>query len=1638
MKRYIAEVVTVLLLAVFPLAAAAQGDFFALEPVWSSNPMNATSSVALGDVDGDGDLDLVFANATNHSIALYESTDDGVSLDPVWSLTTSVATNSVALGDIDGDGDLDLVCGNGTDSQGQSNTAYENTGGVFSTSPMWSSVPDNFTTGVALGDIDGDGDLDLVCGNYGDGNTVYENTGATFSTSPLWLSATANMTMSVALGDVDGDGDLDLVCGNAGQSNTTYENTGGIFSATPVWSSDALGSTRSLALGDIDGDGDLDLVCGNGIESNTVYANAGTWFTALPVWRSDPAKQTSAVALGDIDGDGDLDLVCGNTGSDSNTVYDNTGDGFSTLPVWLAESRNGTACVALGDIDRDGDLDLVCGNDGANTVYEHEGFRFPGLPQWSSDDTSNHTGGMVAADIDGDGDVDVVCGNYGEANTVYENVDDVLSASPTKWSSMLTNKTIGIDLGDIDGDGDLDLACGNYDQSNTVYENTGGTFTEFPAWSSTTRYNTYDVALGDVDGDGDLDLVGGNWRGKNTLYRNAGGTIFGLSTSPVWKSQIGYPTFCITLADIDGDGDLDLVCGNQSQRNNIYENTGRTFTTTPVWQSDERNDTYAVFLGDIDGDGDPDLLCGNAEQPNTIYENIGGVLSTSPVWWSDEINLTRYAALADMDGDGDLDIVCGNWKGGNAIYENTGGAISDLPTSPMWVSTPMLQTWGGDLADIDRDGDIDMLFGNFGNENTVYYGTRNPAFAGDPLAPTNHLANNGAFIRPVGARATETNRYTVNFQVHDVESDNVWVVADYQFEGGVWRPVDLVGGGNRVGPLVTTPGGVIYSMTWDISSVPFELGEVVLRLRSVEIPNRVSVIQHASPYRLQVGSVVPIRPAVSTSPDDLSYLGVTVGDTASLDLVVSNVGTDDLTVTAIELPSAEMLVTGTTPFTLTPGDSETLTVSVAPRVETHIAGYLRVMSDDPFTPVDSVQVITQILQLQFSSELLSAADSLPLGEAVSVRVNPAPLVHIERGEVFHRPSGQAGFSQSVPLVPDGSVFVATIPGEHVTEAGLDYYVEVENSGLFATDPAAAPDSFYTRPVAGPEGIASNPVPNSGDDFLMDTEVTVQALLPQGAEFVWGSLYYRGGGAAAFTQTDLQLGSTIPEAAIPAGIVGATGVEYWIEVHTLQRHLTDPPHDPAMHPRTIAVTVPDLVESQQHPGWSFRIMSVPLQFDGDFTGTVEALLSDQPEFGPYDQGRWKCWAYLSETNAYVELNDPASEDLFHPQPGRAWWLISREDHRVSTAPVTGMSVPTDGPYGIELAADSWSMVGCPFAFAVSWDSIQVDSLTMAEAIRDGVIGQPWGWDNDWFTDIDAVDPFDGCWVYNFTDHPVTLWVPPVEATQTQATPVLARDAESDGWRLTLAATTAGVSDRLNTVGMSSSARPGLDQYDRVEPPSLPNGGLALYFLRSDNARRYAADVRPLPDDGGELGAVWAFDVAKQFSSEGGGDEVIIAFDGLDDVPGDARIVLVDRKLDRHFPITEGEDYRFYLGHRDYVKSHDEARFRLIVGTESFVRSAAAEMVDLPTKTALYQNYPNPFNPATVIRYEVAEAGEVTIRIYNVRGALVKTLYDGHRKPGRYEVGWNGENRRGEPVSSGVYFYRMETPGFVDTRKIVLLR
>jgi len=95
--------------------------------------------------------------------------------------------------------------------------------------------------------------------------------------------------------------------------------------------------------------------------------------------------------------------------------------------------------------------------------------------------------------------------------------------------------------------------------------------------------------------------------------------------------------------------------------------------------------------------------------------------------------------------------------------------------------------------------------------------------------------------------------------------------------------------------------------------------------------------------------------------------------------------------------------------------------------------------------------------------------------------------------------------------------------------------------------------------------------------------------------------------------------------------------------------------------------------------------------------------------------------------------------------------------------------------------------------------------------------------------------------------------------------------------------------------------------------------------------------------------------------------------------------------------------------------------------------------LPARSALHQNVPNPFNPATTIRYDLAGDGHVTLRIYDVAGRVVRVLRDGAVEPaGRHEVTWDGRDQTGAAVASGVYFYRLETGGHIETRRMVLLK
>ena len=94
--------------------------------------------------------------------------------------------------------------------------------------------------------------------------------------------------------------------------------------------------------------------------------------------------------------------------------------------------------------------------------------------------------------------------------------------------------------------------------------------------------------------------------------------------------------------------------------------------------------------------------------------------------------------------------------------------------------------------------------------------------------------------------------------------------------------------------------------------------------------------------------------------------------------------------------------------------------------------------------------------------------------------------------------------------------------------------------------------------------------------------------------------------------------------------------------------------------------------------------------------------------------------------------------------------------------------------------------------------------------------------------------------------------------------------------------------------------------------------------------------------------------------------------------------------------------------------------------------------LPDVFALHNNYPNPFNPVTNITYDIPEVAQVVLEIYNITGQKVRTLAQGQHEPGRYRIQWNATNDLGQPLSSGMYIYRIQAGSFVSVKKLILMK
>ncbi len=476
------------------------------------------------------------------------------------------------------------------------------------------------------------------------------------------------------------DGNIDIYVADADGNNPRRLTDNPRKDLFPAWSPDGekiafmagQGGTRQLYVMDADGSNQRQVTEQGAVSEDPAWSPDGDWI----VFQSNRDGNYEIYTLNleqELQGGDEISVqrltntVRGDywaswrpgASSGSNAiVFEKSPQVFPSVPTWK---------IGLDDFDADGDLDAVFANGQRNLsqIWLNDG---RGIFIDTGQELGRYGHGVDTGDVDGDGDPDIIISTHTdlptrvylyEGKAVFQEMEGAFDA----------NIGFSVDLFDLDKDGDLD-AVGEDIQSVNIYLNDGlGKFTKSDLTFPLT------TAWGDLDSDGDIDvLIKEEGIGYSVQLNDGQGnfTRYWACEEPE-AMNIG----AMALNDVDGDGDLDAIITNGHHRTNsypvqIYLNGGTgQFTDSGQRLNAVRN--AGVSLGDLDGDGDPDLVLADFEEPCQIWLNDGNGVFTDSGFRFGGDQFYRHIHLADLDGDSDLDIFLatfGTGEGPNEIWFN--------------------------------------------------------------------------------------------------------------------------------------------------------------------------------------------------------------------------------------------------------------------------------------------------------------------------------------------------------------------------------------------------------------------------------------------------------------------------------------------------------------------------------------------------------------------------------------------------------------------------------------------------------------------------------------------------------------------------------------------------------------------------------------------------------------------------------------------------------------------------------------------------------------------------------------------------------------------------------------------------------
>lgn len=717
------------------------------------NDLIGAHSVRSADLDQDGDLDIITVGRNSGEVMWLEN--QGGTPPQFVRHTIDIVEGVYAAypADINRDGAVDIVAtGVGTlkpalqassaPTGGSAVVWFENklrTTSSFVRNTISTDL--NYPVAIYPTDLDHDGDLDVLAAAR-DANSItwFENNGALPPGFTAHLIANDTIAaVAVHAADIDGDGDMDVVSASEDDNKIAWYTNDG--NKPPNFTEHVIRQfappdpkkdyAKTVFAADVDRDHDVDIVYGSE-DNNQVgwLENLGgaTSFTDHPL--ANDTDHTKAVYSTDVDNDGDMDVLAASSDDHRITWLENTGGAPPAFSLQnITVNAAGAHSVYAADLDRDGDPDILSASRDDNRVTWYPNQMIHRSAFYLEQKQSviariAEPRSVYAVDLDGDGDMDVL--SVSESSVIWYESNGALP--PTFTRRAISNGLIGgrwVYSADLDGDGDMDVLAAAKDSNLIVwYENRGGTPLAFAGHIVTQQaLGVRAVLAADLDHDGDMDLYSASDTDNVIAWFENTGTPLPGFVRHVVTNRADYAR-SVYAADLDGDGDLDLMSASQADDTvRWYENNGArpaVFTTRVV--ATNIDGVQHIHADDIDHDGDKDLITAS-EFDNSIrwFENVGG----SPPSFVPHIvtaNATAVHAVytGDADGDGDVDIFAAIEKRNTIAWYENDGAISPSFTEHVIVNNA-LTAHGIYAADMDKDGDLDVLAASRSDGKVAWY-----------------------------------------------------------------------------------------------------------------------------------------------------------------------------------------------------------------------------------------------------------------------------------------------------------------------------------------------------------------------------------------------------------------------------------------------------------------------------------------------------------------------------------------------------------------------------------------------------------------------------------------------------------------------------------------------------------------------------------------------------------------------------------------------------------------------------------------------------------------------------------------------------------------------------------------------------